>query len=153
MVKIEDNNFIIRENLKKAIANSGRKKSWIAKEIGISYSSLWRQLNGSRNLKAETVIQIALLTGKTPNEIYGFNAPLGVLPKMKSSIAQNIKVIRRKKGINQTELANATGLSRNTIVNFETGRVSPKVDDLRKIANALSVPIEQLISDSELEQA
>lgn len=71
MLKIKDNNSIIRENLKKAIDNSGRKKCWIAKEIGISYSSLWRQLNGSRNLKAEIVAQIASLTGKTPNEIYG----------------------------------------------------------------------------------
>ena len=73
MAKIKDNNSIIRENLKKAIASSGRKKSWIAKKIGISYSSLWRQLNGSRNLKAETVAQIALLTDKTPNEIYGLD--------------------------------------------------------------------------------
>ena len=73
VVKIKDNNSIIRENLKKAITDSGRKKSWIAKQIGISYSSLWRQLNGSRTLKAETVAQIALLTGKTPNEIYGFD--------------------------------------------------------------------------------
>ena len=71
MSQIEDKSSIIRENLKKAIASSGRKKSWIAKEIGISYSSLWRQLNGSRHLKAETVAQIASLTGKTPNEIYG----------------------------------------------------------------------------------
>ncbi len=71
MTKIESNNAIIRENLKEAIDSSGRKKSWIAKKIGISYSSLWRQLNGSRNLKAETVAQIAILTGRTPNEIYG----------------------------------------------------------------------------------
>ena len=63
---------MIRENLKIAIAGSGRKKSWLAKQMGISYSSLWRQLNGSRKLKAETVAQIALLTGKTPNEIFGF---------------------------------------------------------------------------------
>lgn len=63
---------IIRENLKKAIDSSGRKKSWLAKQMGISYSSLWRQLNGSRKLKADTVAQIALLTGKTPNEIFGF---------------------------------------------------------------------------------
>ena len=37
--------------------------------MGISYSSLWRQLNGSRKLKAETVAKIAFLTGKTPNDI------------------------------------------------------------------------------------
>lgn len=58
--------------MKKAIDSSGRKKSWLAKQMGISYSSLWRQLNGSRKLKAEIVAQIALLTGKTPNEIFGF---------------------------------------------------------------------------------
>lgn len=69
--KIKNKNDTIRENLKKAIDSSGRKKSWIAKEIGISYSSLWRQLNGSRKLKAETVAQIASITGTTPNKIFG----------------------------------------------------------------------------------
>ncbi len=61
----------ISENLKEAINNSGIKKTWIAKAMGISYSYLWRQLNGSRKLKADTVAQIAMFTGKTPNELYG----------------------------------------------------------------------------------
>ena len=68
---IKTQNEIIRENLRKAIDSSGRKKIWLAKQMGISYASLWRQLNGSRKLKAETVAQIALLTGKTPNESFG----------------------------------------------------------------------------------
>ena len=110
-------------------------------------------LHGQRGLKPEYIAEIALMTYRTPNEIYGIDVACGSCPKIKSTVATNIKTIRRKKCINQTELANAIGLSRNTIVNFETGRVSPKVDDLRKIANALSVPVEQLISDSELEQA
>lgn len=71
MVTIKTKNEVIIENLKKAIDSSGRKKNWLAKQMGISYSSLWRQLNGSRKLKAETVAQIASLTGKTPNEIFG----------------------------------------------------------------------------------
>ena len=70
---IKKDSVLIRENLKKAIRASGRKKIWIAKELGISYSALWRQLNGSRNLKAETIAKIATLTNTTPNEIYGLN--------------------------------------------------------------------------------
>lgn len=66
---------------------------------------------------------------------------------------KEIKNSRKKKGITQEQLAKLTGLSRNTIINFENDKRNPRVKDLRKIANALSVPIEQLISDSELEQA
>ncbi len=72
MIKIENKNEIFG-NMKRAINNSGMKKTWIAKKMGISYSYLWRQLNGSRGLKAETVAQIANLTGTTPNELYGIN--------------------------------------------------------------------------------
>ena len=66
---------------------------------------------------------------------------------MKNSVAQNIKEIRKKKNIVQRELSKATGLSRNSIVNYETGKRDPRIRDLRKIANALNVPIEELISE------
>ena len=64
---------------------------------------------------------------------------------------KEIKNSRKRKGITQEQLAKLTGLSRNTIINFENDRRNPRVKDLRKIAKALSVPIEQLISDSEQE--
>ena len=51
--------------------------------MGISYSSLWRQLNGSRKLKAETVAQIASLTGKSPNEIFEYVPIHEVAPLIK----------------------------------------------------------------------
>lgn len=66
---------------------------------------------------------------------------------MESSVAQNIKNFRNKKGITQGELAKEIDLSRNTIVNFETARRDPRVKDLRKIACALNVPIEQLLAE------
>ena len=66
---------------------------------------------------------------------------------MEGSVAQNIRNFRNKKGITQSELAKKIDLSRNTIVNFETARRDPRVKDLRKIANALDVPIEQLLAN------
>ena len=67
---------------------------------------------------------------------------------MKDSIANNIRVFRKKKRITQAELSQKTGLSRNTIVNFENSKRDPRIKDLRKIANALNVPIEELISEN-----
>ena len=66
---------------------------------------------------------------------------------MEGSVAQNIRNFRNKKGITQSELAKKIDLSRNTIVNVETARRDPRVKDLRKIANALDVPIEQLLAN------
>lgn len=68
---------------------------------------------------------------------------------MEGSVAKNIRNLRNRKGITQGELARETNLSRNTIVNFETERRDPRVRDLRKIARALDVPVEQLLADNE----
>ena len=68
---------------------------------------------------------------------------------MESSVAKKIRNFRNEKGITQSELAKETNLSRNTIVNFETERRDPRVKDLRKIARALNVPIEQLLTEKQ----
>ena len=68
---------------------------------------------------------------------------------MEGSVAKNIRNFRNRKGMTQGELAKETNLSRNTIVNFETERRDPRVKDLRKIAHALDVPVEQLLADNE----
>ena len=65
--------------------------------------------------------------------------------KMKDLIAQKIKTIRSKKRISQTELSKRTHLHRNTISNFENSKRNPRVNDLKKIANALDVSIEELL--------
>ena len=71
---------------------------------------------------------------------------------MKGSVALNIRNLRKKKGITQGELAQEINLCRNTIVNFENERRDPRVNDLKKIARALDVPVEQLISDDRQEK-
>lgn len=68
---------------------------------------------------------------------------------MEGLVAQNIRDFRYEKGLTQSELAKETGLCRNTIVNFETARRDPRVKDLRKIAIALDVSIEQLLANKQ----
>ncbi len=64
---------------------------------------------------------------------------------MNNLIAQQIREKRQEKKITQTELSKKTQLSRNTIVNFETGKRSPRMKDLEKIANALNISIRDLV--------
>ena len=65
---------------------------------------------------------------------------------------EGIKLSRKEKGITQEQLAKLTGLSRSSIINFESDRRNPRVKDLKKIATALNVPIETLIKDWEQKQ-
>ena len=60
---------------------------------------------------------------------------------------EQIRQVRKQRGLSQAQLAKISGLSRYSIINFETGKRDPRVRDLKKIATALDVPIEELISD------
>ena len=64
---------------------------------------------------------------------------------------KEIRYLRKKQGLSQEKLAKMSGLRRYTIINFETGKRDTRIRDLRKIANALNVPIEELISEKEQE--
>ena len=60
---------------------------------------------------------------------------------------EEIRKVRKQQGLSQEQLAKIAGLSRYSIINFETGRRDPRVKDLKKIAKALHVPVKELISD------
>ena len=64
-------------------------------------------------------------------------------------LLEEIRQSRKEKGLSQEQLAKISGLSRSSIINFENGYRDPRVKDLRKIARALGVPIEQLITEKQ----
>jgi DNA-binding XRE family transcriptional regulator len=53
--------------------------------------------------------------------------------------------IRRKRGLSQDQLAKLSGVHRVTIARFETGKISPKLKTLERLAAALGVPIGKII--------
>lgn len=61
----------LRKNVEEAINTSGKTRGAIAQELGMTYNQLWRILSGQRKVHADFVAKIAVLTGKTPNELYG----------------------------------------------------------------------------------
>lgn len=63
-------------------------------------------------------------------------------------IGNNIKKIRKRKGMTQKELGNKCGIADSAIRRYELGGANPKRETLQKIANALDVSIYVLTGES-----
>ena len=57
-----------------------------------------------------------------------------------------IKLRRLERGLLQIELAQHAQIARCRLSEIENGHVSPRRDEIRRLATALGVPIETLIS-------
>ena len=54
-----------------------------------------------------------------------------------SAIGQRIKTLRKRKGLNQTQLANLIGKSLRTVQKYETGEIEVSIDVVNEIAKHL----------------
>ena len=61
---------------------------------------------------------------------------------------ESIKSARKRRGWTQEQLANAIGVKRSVISKYESGSISPSIDTIQKIADALEISIFDLYSVS-----
>lgn len=65
-----------------------------------------------------------------------------------STIAKNIRLLRKEKEFSQDRLSKEAEVAYNTIVKIESGEnPNPTVDTLERIAKALGVSIEKLFKE------
>lgn len=62
-------------------------------------------------------------------------------------IGENIKKFRREKGMTQEKLGEVLFVSQQQISQYESGEKVPRVDTVQKIADALGIPICELINE------
>src|SRR3954466_12763807 len=60
-------------------------------------------------------------------------------------IGENVRELRRQAGLPALELSRRSGVARNTIAALEAGEGNPTVDTLYALANALGVPLSDLL--------
>ena len=65
---------------------------------------------------------------------------------------EKISKLKKLKKLSQVELANITGISRDAISKYERGDVLPSVEYAKRIADALGVSLDYLVSDSDQEE-
>ncbi len=59
----------------------------------------------------------------------------------------NIRCVRKEKGLTQAQLAQKAGISEISIRKYESGDRKPKLETVRKIARALNVYVGEIIND------
>ena len=80
-----------------------------------------------------------------------YNNMNGDYNMINSKICLKVKFERIKKGLSQEELAFRAGVNKNTIWKIETAKVSPTVETLAKIAEALEIEFTTLTDVSKVE--
>ena len=63
-----------------------------------------------------------------------------------------MEALRRERGIRQEDLAQAVGVSRQTVISLEKGKYNPSLALAFRLARYFGPPIEQIFDDSD-EQA
>lgn len=63
-----------------------------------------------------------------------------------------LEMLRKERGIRQEDLAQALGVSRQTIISLEKGKYNPSLALAFRLARYFALPIEQIFDDSD-EQA
>lgn len=63
---------------------------------------------------------------------------------MANYFKRNLKYLREKKGLSKNKLGELTGVNQTTIGRWENGEISPTIDNVIDLMNALNVPINEL---------
>lgn len=61
------------------------------------------------------------------------------------SVKENLKRIRTEKNMTQKQLGSLCGIAESTIRRYENGGLNPKLETVKKIADALEVPYPELM--------
>ena len=71
---------------------------------------------------------------------------------MVDNLYSNIKAIRKQKGISQTKLAELVGYTHKSMISkIESGKIDLSRDKIIEFANALDVPVSELLGFDELQ--
>lgn len=62
-----------------------------------------------------------------------------------NELTKRLKELRKRKGFSQEELAESTGLSLRTIQRIENGETEPRSDSLKRLADALNLPADEVL--------
>jgi transcriptional regulator with XRE-family HTH domain len=68
-------------------------------------------------------------------------------PYIRHVVAENVKSLRKQRGLSQEALADLANINRISMGNIEQSKNSPTLDQLNKIAEALAVPVSELVRE------
>ena len=67
----------------------------------------------------------------------------------KNSFGKRLKLFRKKSGLTQDDLADKIGVSYMTVRRWEAEKVTPRMDEIKKMCQVLNISEEELFNNSE----
>ena len=64
-----------------------------------------------------------------------------------------LEALRKERGVRQEDLAQALGVSRQTVISLEKGKYNPSLSLAFKLARYFAMPIEEIFDDSDEREA
>ena len=119
----------------------------LAEKSGVSEISIRSYENNKRNPKYENLEKIAYVLGIPVSEILGYKLQ-GQCDNLRAlSLGERIRTIRKNKKITLKELADKINVSTPTVSRYESNKREPNYETLLLIAEALEVPVSELLNE------
>ena len=119
----------------------------LAAKSGVSEISIRSYENNKRNPKYENLEKIAYVLGIPVSEILGYKLQ-GQCDNLRAlSLGERIRTIRKNKKITLKELADKINVSTPTVSRYESNKREPNYETLLLIAEALEVPVSELLNE------
>ncbi|MBI4268385.1 helix-turn-helix transcriptional regulator [Candidatus Uhrbacteria bacterium] len=67
------------------------------------------------------------------------------MDEISMKLGQNLKKIRGQKGITQGDICRAINFDRGYVSSVENGKRNPTLSTMKKLADALKVPVDELL--------
>lgn len=67
-------------------------------------------------------------------------------------LGQKITTLRKAKGLSQSDVAKAVGVSRDAISKYERGDIVPSVENAKRMADFLGVSLDYLMSEDDTQE-
>ena len=80
------------------------------------------------------------------------NVKQALLCERVKDMKNRLEMLRKERGVRQEDLAQALGVSRQTVISLEKGKYNPSLALAFKLARYFALPVEEIFDDSD-EQA
>lgn len=143
---IEDSVLSFQYSFGNKVKNYRQDRNFTQKELaektGLAEITIRKIENGLIDPRKSTIQKIAKALEINISELMDFESH-------EQSIGDNIKKIRKSKGMLQKDLANKIGVSEARVAHYEQNYRNPTIATLKKIADALEVDVKQLYGEKQ----
>ena len=80
---------------------------------------------------------------------YTVNVKQALLCERVKDMKNRLEMLRKERGVRQEDLAQALGVSRQTVISLEKGKYNPSLALAFKLARYFALPVEEIFDDSD----